>query len=175
MGVLQPQVEAPRGYFYNKNKHEEYVLLMPDALHSQADSPLVTRIDLPAQAIPDCRLQINHRCLIAFEDAQHLLRYPEDALRSNASGTVVLTAKISPTGEVKDVEQVNDESGAANANPILASSALENLRTWRFERGDKEESIRLAYSYEIGDPGSNKPQLEFGLPTKVTIRTKRVQ
>lgn len=169
--IFERKLQLHAAYFYDKDKREEYVLLMPDALRPEAGSPLVTRIDLPAQMIPDCRLQISHRCLIAFQDARHLLRYPDDALSAGESGSVVLTARITRLGEIKDVQQVEiDSTSNKSIRPGLATSALENLKTWRFEPAHEEQRIRITYLYEIG--ANDKPALEFELPAKVTIRTK---
>ncbi len=129
-------------YSNDADKHENYVEIMPTGAFpggfSFGPGPFSTRIDLPAEASPHCQLEIYSRCLIALEYPS----YPDEALRSKASGTVTLTATITRSGKVEHIR-------VAKAESIAATEAVQNLSSWRLEPGPRDYPIQITYSYAI--------------------------
>ncbi len=52
---------SDRGPGVRREKHEDYLLIAPDAFSQEVDSPFTTRIDLPLTGTPVCKLAINGR------------------------------------------------------------------------------------------------------------------
>lgn len=88
-------------YWYDAQKHEEYLLLIPDGFSLEPNSPFNTRIDLPVTGRPSCKLEIHDRCLITFD---HIGATSEDG-----SGTVTLTAQIEQGGFLSGVRIVDPQ------------------------------------------------------------------
>ena len=104
-------------YYFNAEKHEEYLLLVPDALSLNLKSPFNTRIDLPATGEYSCRLQLRSRCLLAFD---HIAATSEDG-----SGTVTLTAQIEQNGSVSHVRLASPDAISSGQQRALADFALQ--------------------------------------------------
>ncbi len=150
-------------YSLDAEKREEYVEIMPLG----PSGPFETKISLPVTAIPSCTLELAGRCLLALDR----IEYPWEALKAKASGTVTLEGTIARGGEVKNVRVMRAEVAPENQKDLLRSSALQNLKTWRFEAASRRNSIRIAYSYVIEPPhGLGQTSVQFHLPNMVEIR-----
>jgi TonB family protein len=149
-------------YIFDPDKYEDYVEIMPTGAGPSAVSsgPFSTRIDLPAETTPHCKLEINNRCLIALE----FPGYPGEALKRRASGTVTLAATITRSGKVDHVRVVKAET-------IPANEAVKNLSSWRLEPGPREEVIHITYSYAIDGSLRHEDgvQVHWDLPNAVSI------
>jgi hypothetical protein len=74
---------AMRGaYFYDAEKHQEYVVIMPGPRKSYGGAPFETRIDLPVSKTPECRPPMAARCVLLLQDPD----YPSEALKEKVSG-----------------------------------------------------------------------------------------
>jgi TonB family protein len=67
--------------------------------------------------------------------------YPDLARRMNITGSVKIQVTVAPNGTVKDARVVG-------GHPVLASSALEAARKWRFEPGPEESSGVIDFKFE---------------------------
>jgi TonB family protein len=160
-------------YFYNSEKHEEYLLIFPNRNHQEVDSPLITRIDLPAERVPTCKLAIHNRCLLEFRE----IHYPPAGNRANVSGTVTIAATIRRDGAVSDVKLAAARVDSEEAQPLFVNSAIQNLKTWRFETSGRKESLRITYRFELSDspPTGWRRLMQFRLPDEVTIESVRAK
>jgi len=150
-------------YYYSTEKHEEYLLLVPDALSVGVNSPFSTRIDLPVTGKPSCKLQIHDRCLVTFD---HIAATSEDG-----SGTVTLTARIEQSGAVSDVRIPDWGAITSSQQQALADFAMRNLRTWRFEQSRTKDEMRIMYSLEwVHTPLKDGVEVQFMLPDRVNIK-----
>jgi hypothetical protein len=152
-------------YSFDAGKHEDYVEIMPTgALPGSSfprPGPFSTRIDLPAETTPHCKLEINNRCVIALLQ----FPYPAQLLKGKPSGSVTLAATITRAGKVDHIRVVKAES-------ISASAAVQNLTSWRLEPGPRDESIQITYSYAIDNSlrRMDGMQVQWALPNAVSIR-----
>lgn len=155
-------------YFYDAEKHEEYLLLIPDHL-AEDEAALDTRIDLSAARQPSCRLQLKGRCLMAFEH----FGYPRQYEKPIVAGSVTLTGIIQADGSVSNIRPAEVVTGSKDHRSLLIKTAVANLRTWRFEPTRQSDPVHLRYSFEIVNAPSlqGKTQLRFSLPEQVTICT----
>lgn len=150
-------------YFHNSEKREDYLLLMPDGLSMDVDSPFNTRIDFPVTGRPSCKLQIRDRCLIEFDH----ISPPGD----ETSATVSLIAQIEKSGEVSNVRIVGQDPNSPTHESKFADFAVRNLKTWRFEPGRNTEEIKIVYSLEhVDSPFNHDVNVKFTLPDKVNIQ-----
>jgi TonB family protein len=70
-------------------------------------------------------------------------KYPKDALRNGAAGTVELRAVIAPDGRTQDVSVLSGE-------PAFRPAAMEAVRKWRFHPQMKQgHPVQAAYKIEI--------------------------
>ena len=67
--------------------------------------------------------------------------YPELARRMNITGTVKIEVMVLPNGTVKDARVVG-------GHPVLASTALDAAKRWRFEPGASEVSGIIEFKFE---------------------------
>ena len=67
--------------------------------------------------------------------------YPELARKMHLAGTVKIEVVVSPNGTVKDARVVG-------GHPVLASSALEAAKKWRFEPSAAESSGIIDFKFE---------------------------
>ena len=150
-------------YSYDAKTHEDYVLLMPDPLISSPNAPINTKFDLSMPAIPACKLQINQRCLLAFD---HIAMVPQDE-----PGIVVVTGEIERNGSVSHVRIADASMNSLGQQRALSDFVIRNLESWRFERGEHEDALRIAYSVEhVDTPLEHGMKAEFMLPDKVKIQ-----
>lgn len=67
--------------------------------------------------------------------------YPELARKMSISGTVKIEVVVAPNGTVKDARVVG-------GHPVLASSALEAAKKWRFEPAASENTGVIDFKFE---------------------------
>ncbi len=67
--------------------------------------------------------------------------YPEMARKFNISGTVKIEVVVSPNGTVKEARVVG-------GHPVLASSALDAAKKWRFEPAGGESTGIIDFKFE---------------------------
>lgn len=67
--------------------------------------------------------------------------YPDLARRMDISGIVKVEVTVSPNGTVKDARVVG-------GHPVLAQSALDAARKWRFEPAPAESSGVIEFKFE---------------------------
>jgi protein TonB len=68
-------------------------------------------------------------------------QYPDLARKMNISGTVKIEVVVSPNGIVKDARVVG-------GHPVLASSALDAAKKWRFEPAGTESTGVIDFKFE---------------------------
>jgi len=151
-------------YYFSAEKHEEYLLLIPDGLSLGVNSAFNTRIDLPVTGKPSCKLEIRSRCLLEFAH----MALP----REEPSGSITLTGRIEPNGSVSRVRLVVLETNSSSTHQGLADFAIRNLKSWRFERDGTKDAVRITYSLERGETDlEHGTRVHFMLPGKVNIQT----
>jgi TonB family protein len=67
--------------------------------------------------------------------------YPELARKMNISGTVKIEVIVAPNGTVKDARVVG-------GHPVLANSALDAAKKWRFEPAAGESTGIIDFRFE---------------------------
>jgi TonB family protein len=67
--------------------------------------------------------------------------YPELARKMNITGTVKVEVVVAPNGTVKDARVVG-------GHPVLASSALDAVKKWRFEPAPVESTGVIDFKFE---------------------------
>jgi len=67
--------------------------------------------------------------------------YPDLARKMNITGTVKIEVTVAPNGTVKEARVVG-------GHPVLASSALDAARKWRFEPSTSESSGVIEFKFE---------------------------
>ena len=67
--------------------------------------------------------------------------YPELARKMNITGTVKLEVVVLPNGSVKDARVVG-------GHPVLANSALDAVKKWRFEPAAAESTGIIDFKFE---------------------------
>ena len=68
-------------------------------------------------------------------------QYPDLARKMNISGTVKIEVVVGPNGIVKDARVVG-------GHPVLASSALDAAKRWRFEPAGTESTGVIDFKFE---------------------------
>jgi len=158
-------------YSYVKAKHQDYLLVLPDGHSQDVHSALTTRIDLPTTVAPVCRLAVDSRCLLEF---QHMV-YPGSAEGQRAVGRITIAGTIERDGVVSNLSVVEASITPAERQPMLVSSAMQNLGTWRFEPGYHPDGIRITYSFDRVDSPSvgDASGLQFRLPFETRAEAGR--
>lgn len=67
--------------------------------------------------------------------------YPDLARRMNITGVVKVLITVTPTGLVKDAKLVG-------GHPVLATSALDAVKKWRFETGPQESTGIVEFRFD---------------------------
>jgi len=67
--------------------------------------------------------------------------YPDLARRMNITGVVKVLITVTPTGSVKDAKLVG-------GHPVLATSALDAVKKWRFETGPQESTGIVEFRFD---------------------------
>jgi len=146
-------------YYYNAERGEEYVSLIPDGLNPAFN----TRVTLPATGKLSCRLQIQDRCLVAFN---HIY-----LLAGMGSGAVTLAAQIQPDGSVSGVRIVDPDAVKSKDEHEIADYAVQHLQSWHFEQRKTNVSIKITYSVEhVDTPLTGGMDVQFMLPDRVDIK-----
>ncbi len=156
-------------YDFDAGAHEEYLLIMPlGDKKSSSFSTYTTRIDLPVATTPHCRLEMNGRCLFVLEDPE----YPSDALKAKLSDTVTLTGTIARDGKMTSIEVADASSTSSEWKNMFMREAVNNLKTWRLEPAQRQDTIRITYSYTIDRslPQRGQTDVQFALPNEIAIR-----
>lgn len=149
-------------YYFNPDTKEEYLLLIPDGLVPDQNSPFNTRIDLATGEKSPCRLRIEGRCLLSFDNIYSAKEY--------GFGTVIVNAEIKENGAVS-VKNAKGESPNSARESALTQFAVRNLKSWRFEPADRKTKIRITFSIEqVDTPLKNGINVEFTLPERVKIQ-----
>jgi hypothetical protein len=151
-------------YTLDRVRQQEEIEILPSL--EKADT---TVIRLPARDSPQCRLQIDSRCLVAMEE----LYYPGAALNSTSSGSVTVTAVANRAGKVTKVRVISSQPAMPSpAIQALVQETAANLKSWRLESADRETKMRLQFSYVIVDPASQSrlENLVWALPDGVEVR-----
>ena len=109
--------------------------LCPALLHLTARSLPLAVLALLMLAAPPVRAQ-----------SRAILRkvqpvYPQIAKQMNISGTVVVTATVDASGTVIKAE-------SNSGNKLLASSAIDAVKQWKFAPGDKTETFPINVNFE---------------------------
>jgi hypothetical protein len=150
-------------YLFDAEKHYDYVVLMPDPTIGDPSAATNTKIDLSKSTVPACKLQIDDRCLLAFDYI--------GLLSGKDPGTVTLTAQIERNGSVTGVRVVDADLNPSSQQHALADLALQNLKSWRFERSRHTDALRIVYSVEhVNTPLEHGVDVEFMLPDRVDVR-----
>lgn len=156
-------------YDFDAGAHEKYLLIMPlGDKKSSSFNTYTTRIDLPVATTPHCHLEMNGRCLFMLEDP----KYPSDASKAKISGTVTLTGTIARDGKMTDVQVAEASSTPSEGKDLLMREAVNNLKTWRLEPAQRQDTIRTTYSYTIDRslPQKGQTDVQLALPNEITIR-----
>jgi hypothetical protein len=157
-------------YSYNKEKHEDYLLIRPDGLSREVHSPFTTRIDLPVTGTPACKLAIDARCLLEF---QHI-EYPSVEGKTKVSGRVTLAGTIRRDGVLSDLAVVDANASPPERKSVLVDWALNNLGTWRFEPAKHKDAVRITYYFDADlRLVQQVTEVDFRLPSEVRIETTR--
>jgi len=157
-------------YIYNKEKREDYLVIVPDGRRLEVDSPFNTRIDLPVAGEPGCNLAMKGRCVLEFQD--HIDPLVND--RPNASAEVTVAGRIGQNGVPSEVHAVDAKADSPDSQLVFTDRAIRNLRTWRFEPGRHFDDIRITYRFEVTDTTpSSGGNVQIRLPDEVIIQTGR--
>lgn len=150
-------------YVYDAEKHDDYIVLMPDPMIGDPSAPTNTKIDLAESTVPVCKLRVNNRCLLAFD---HI-----DLPSNEKPATVIVTGRIERSGVVSAVRLADADLNSSGQERDLEDFAVRNLKSWRFERGGQTDALRIAYSVQRLDaPLEHGVNPEFMLPDKVNIQ-----
>jgi hypothetical protein len=151
-------------YLYDAEKHDDYVVLMPDPMIGDPSAPTNRKIDLAESIIPACKLQVNNRCLLKLD---HFRIDPGE----KQPGTVTLTAEIGRSGSVSDVQVVDTDKNGSRAQQAFADFALQNLKSWRFESSQNTDDMRIVYTLDrVETPIEHGINVQFILPDRVNIQ-----
>lgn len=164
--------ELHASYCFNANQREEFLEIMP--LGYKGPPSLDSRIDLPlGDKPPHCSLELDGRCIF---DAG-TIGYPGEAVKEKISGSVTLHAKVTSSGAIRAIHVVKSDIHPRQKTPVLANAAIHSLSKWRLDPASHESSVRITYSYEIGNPSETRTQsnVEFKLPNQIIIRGKSVE
>jgi hypothetical protein len=156
-------------YYYNSREQRGFIDLMP--VGGVKGSAFGGRIDLPVSGRPQCGVQINGRCLIALSD----IEYPPKALHASVSGEVTLTGRVDRNGFIHEVSLAKSvASGGRKGRRALETESFQNLSTWHFAMADREDIIRITFSYIIDRSYafSGQTELTFTPPDQVVMKGK---
>jgi len=154
-------------FSFNRSKHIEQLNIFP--LGIRGPELLNTTIDLPVTTAPRCQLKIGSRCvMVALEE----IDYPQETLKVRASGKVTVAGVIDRKGGVRQIRVVGIDVHPNDGN-ALASAALRDLGTWRFDSGDHNDAVQIIYTFEISTPDTlhwMDPRVSFEAPHEVHIK-----
>jgi hypothetical protein len=149
-----------------REKGEQLLKVLPFGMWETSSSEL-TEIRLPVMGEPHCKLELKGRCLFALA----ALQYPPEALKDKVSGTITLAGLITRAGEITNIRDVRISSTLDAGQEVLIDAARRNLSSWQLEAREGEDSIEIAFRYEIArSVKRNHIDVEFDLPSQVIIR-----
>jgi len=154
-------------YVLNLQQHQEYVEIMPfGAARPEEPGPFSSRIDIPTSTAAHCRLEIEHRCVVAMQRFE----YPESAGRK-ASGRVTLAATAERGGGITHIRVVNAAPAMPGDKGLITDAATRHLSTWHLEAGAGAQTIKITYSYSIDQSLSagGETQVDWSVPTEIRI------
>jgi hypothetical protein len=166
-GINCPQLHA--NYEFNARTYQRYIRMLPTG-GDDWQGPEERVVDLPAETLRPCGLELDHRCILEL----NYLEYPDDTLAALVSGAVTVTGTIGRQGRATAIEvlkaEAHDVHGPKVAD-VLIRTVIEDVRSWRLEELARETAFRITFEFEVTD---DLPQLslEFQLPTRVIIRGK---
>lgn len=170
-GALDLLAQMHAQYTFDSGRHVDKleIIPMPTISSSLSVRKLYdTEINFPLSAATQCRLEIDHRCVIALEN----IYYPnKEGGRYRPEGTVIMSGKVTRNGTIKDVQVVHASINPNADKGPLVEAALANLKTWQLETANHEDSLRITYSYQIDKSYASKGgvHLQFDLPEKITV------
>lgn len=162
-------------YSYSADKQEEYLDIRPFGSDAEG-GPYDTRIDLPTEQLPSCKLQVAGRCLLAIEAPT----YPDVALTQGVSARVTFSGLISSKGRIVGVAPAETQATPSGNEKLLIAEAARNLASWRFETASERTPIRITYAYvvdpslPIPEPYHQQVDVRFELPN-VVIRGRKLK
>ena len=158
-------------YVYNKENHDDYLLIVPDGRRLEVDWPFNTRIDLPIAGKPACRLAMKGRCLLEFRD---YIDYPSVDGKANGSGKVTVAGRIERRGVLSGLHAVDAIADPPELRSAFTDRAIQHLLTWRFEPGRQVDDIRITYRFEATDTAARgTSDVQMRLPDEVLIQPGR--
>ncbi len=101
----------------------------------------VLSLILVVKAVPVSAQQNQNEEIVRRAKVKVQPSYPDLARRMNLTGSVKIQVVVAPNGSVKDAKVVG-------GHPVLANSALEAARKWRFEPGPEESSGVIDFKFE---------------------------
>jgi TonB family protein len=106
--------------------------------------------------------------LLALDD----IEYPFDAKKERVTGTVTMTGTIDSQGIMTGVTMTESNITPIERKILLENAALENLKTWRFEKSQHQDPFQITYTYSIDAPKGHEGMTEVqpALPDHVYIR-----
>lgn len=135
----------------------------PLSMGSTADQKNLTSYLLEAPTTvprlrpPERRLRVSEGVIRGRAVSRPLPAYPEPALKSGVQGSVILQGVISVDGTVKNLRVVQ-------GNPLLAQSALEAAKKWRYDISYlNREPIEIGTFDEMKFSLADKPEVSAPL------------
>jgi TonB family protein len=164
VGAFERELRAL--YWIGASQAGDSLILTPLGWQLLQGEDYNTVVMFPVEQTPRCRIRLNRRCVLALER----IRYPLEALRHSASGTVTLSGTIDKQGNPNHVEVAAVDVAGAAQRDVLIESALDNLRTWRLEPSLEEESFRVTFTFSL-DPSLRS--VYAGAPSALQDRFRR--
>jgi len=126
-------------------------------------------VDLSGAAPHRRKLELQNRCIML---AATSVTYPQEALKTKASGTITLTGTIGRDGKIKGIRVAEARVTPSQAMASLVNAARRDLRTWRLEAADHDDPLRVTYSYVIDSslPRGGEPITRWDPPNQVEVR-----
>jgi hypothetical protein len=147
-GLDDPAVMFKRNTFRHaiyslERGQSERLYLSPDPLQSGPGSSTDTIINLRVVGTPQCKIQLNGRCLLVL---------PTIWPFRGGSGSVTLAGKVAPNGRVGGVHVIESHLSPGEEGDFLKSVAIQNLKAWRFEAVSHPDTIRMTYEFRYTPP-----------------------
>ncbi|MFZ0959942.1 MAG: hypothetical protein WAO35_03485 [Terriglobia bacterium] len=140
-------------YTYDRAMQEERIEISPDPLQSQIDSPTETIINLPITGTPQCKIQLDARCLLVLPS---IWPFRGESDENKESGSVALAGEVAPNGGVGGIRVVESSLNPGEDGDFLKKVAIQNLQAWRFEAVSHADAIRTTYEFRNTPPRPGK-------------------
>jgi TonB family protein len=145
VGAYDRQVRA--AYWIGTGKIGDTLTLTPSGWELLQGEDYNTVVVFPVQHTPPCRIVVNRRCVLTLER----IRYPLEALRGRASGTVIVSGRFDRQGRPTMVQPTASGANAPPQSRLLIESAVDIIRTWRLEPAATEERFRIDVTFSLDD------------------------